>query len=58
LPLEDAALVRASEVYYLVGLAKNERLNALSAKLQKRAYRKYQKTGSKVRLFTQFPVQG
>jgi hypothetical protein len=42
------------EVYYLVGLAKNERLNALSAKLQKRAYRKYQKTGSKVRLFTQF----
>src|SRR5262245_8183060 len=41
-------------VYYLVGLAKNERLNALSAKLQKRAYRKYQKTGSKMRLFTQF----
>jgi hypothetical protein len=41
-------------VYYLVGLAKNERLNALSAKLHRRAQRKQQKTGKKVRLFTQF----
>jgi hypothetical protein len=41
-------------VNYLVGLAKNERLNALSAKLQRRAERKHQKTGRKVRLFTQF----
>jgi hypothetical protein len=44
-------------VHYIVGLAKNERLNALSAKLQRRAQRKHQKTGSKVRLFTQFKYQ-
>jgi hypothetical protein len=41
-------------VNYIVGLAKNERLHALSAKLQKRAERKYQRRGEKVRLFTQF----
>ncbi len=41
-------------VNYLVGLAKNERLAALSAKLQKRAERKHQRSGEKVRLFTQF----
>ena len=41
-------------VHYIVGLAKNERLNALSAKLQKRAERKHQRTGLKVRLFSQF----
>jgi len=41
-------------VNYIVGLAKNERLHALSAKLQKRAERKYQRSGEKVRLFTQF----
>src|SRR5258707_5088051 len=40
-------------VNYLVGLAKNERLHALSAKMQKRAERKYQRSGEKVRLFTQ-----
>jgi hypothetical protein len=32
----------------------NERLHALSAKLQKRAQRKYQRSGEKVRLFSQF----
>lgn len=42
------------QVNYLVGIAKNERLNACSAKLQKRAYRKHHKSGQKVRLFTQF----
>jgi hypothetical protein len=41
-------------VNYLVGLAKNERLAALSAKLQQRAERKHQRSGEKVRLFTQF----
>ena len=41
-------------VNYLVGLAKNERLHALSAKMQKRAERKYQRSGEKVRLFTHF----
>jgi hypothetical protein len=41
-------------VGYIVGLAKNERLNALSAKLQKRAERKHHRSGGKVRLFTQF----
>src|SRR5260370_34476107 len=41
-------------VNYIVGLAKNERLHALSAKWQKRAERKYQRSGEKVRLFTQF----
>jgi hypothetical protein len=41
-------------VGYIVGLAKNERLNALSAKLQKRAERKHRRSGLKVRLFTQF----
>jgi DDE family transposase len=41
-------------VNYIVGLAKNERLEGLSAKLQKRAKRKYQRSGSKVRLFASF----
>jgi hypothetical protein len=41
-------------VNYIVGLAKNERLRALSAKWQKRAERKYQRSGEKVRLFAQF----
>jgi Transposase DDE domain group 1 len=41
-------------VNYIVGLAKNERLHGLSAKWQKRAERKYQRSGEKVRLFTQF----
>ena len=41
-------------VGYIVGLAKNERLQALSAKLQKRAERKYRRSGSKVRLFSAF----
>ena len=41
-------------VNYIVGLAKNERLHALSAKWQKRAERKYQRSGEKVRLFAQF----
>jgi hypothetical protein len=36
------------------GLAKNERLHALSAKWQKPAERKHQRSGEKVRLFTQF----
>ncbi len=41
-------------IHYIVGLAKNERLNTLSTKLHRRAQRKHQKTGHKVRLFTQF----
>ena len=41
-------------VHYIVGLAKNERLNTLSAKLQKRAERKHRRSGLKVRLFSQF----
>jgi hypothetical protein len=40
-------------VDYIVGIAKNDRLNALSAKLQRRAERKYRKSGAKVRLFSQ-----
>jgi hypothetical protein len=43
-----------AQIHYIVGLAKNERLNALSAKLRARAQRKHQKSGKKVRLFTQF----
>jgi Transposase DDE domain group 1 len=38
------------QVNYIVGIAKNERLQALSAKLQQRAERKYY---AKVRLFGQ-----
>ena len=41
-------------VNYIVGLAKNERLNALSAKLQRCAERKHRRSGRKVRLFTGF----
>src|SRR6516162_10846188 len=42
------------QVDYIVGLAKNERLKALSAKLEQRAERKYRKSGEKVRLFKRF----
>jgi hypothetical protein len=38
----------------VVGLAKNERLHALSARLQRRAERKHRRSGHKVRLFGQF----
>jgi len=41
-------------VGYIVGLAKNERLHVLSARLQRRAERKHRKSGGKVRLFAQF----
>jgi hypothetical protein len=41
-------------VDYIVGLAKNQRLETLSAKLQKRAERKYQRSASKARLFASF----
>src|SRR6516165_3349991 len=41
-------------VSYIGGLAKNERLHALSSKLQQRAERKHRKSGRKVRLFGQF----
>jgi hypothetical protein len=40
-------------VDYVVGIAKNARLGALSAKLQQRAERKHRKSGTKVRLFSQ-----
>jgi hypothetical protein len=42
------------QVDYIVGIAKNERLKALSAKLGQRAERKHQKSGEKVRLFQRF----
>lgn len=42
------------QVDYIVGIAKNDRLKALSAKLGQRAERKHQKSGEKVRLFKQF----
>ena len=42
------------QVDYIVGIAKNERLKALSAKLEQRAERKHRKSGEKVRLFKQF----
>ena len=41
-------------VHYLVGLAKNPRLNALSAPLQAQAEAQYQATQEKVRLFGEF----
>ena len=41
-------------VNYIMGLAKNERLHALSAKLQRRAERKHRRSGHKERLFGQF----
>jgi hypothetical protein len=41
-------------VFYLIGLAKNKRLNALSAELQARAENQHQQTGQKVRLFGEF----
>jgi hypothetical protein len=44
----------AHQVDYLVGIAKNERLKALSAKLGQRAERKHGKSGEKVRLFKRF----
>jgi hypothetical protein len=39
---------------FFVGLAKNERLHALSAELQRRAERKHRKSARKVQLFGQF----
>jgi hypothetical protein len=42
------------QVDYIVGIAKNERLKALSAKLGERAERKQAKSGEKVRLFKRF----
>jgi Transposase DDE domain group 1 len=42
------------QVDYIVGIAKNERLKALSAKLGQRAERKHRKSGEKVRLFQRF----
>jgi Transposase DDE domain group 1 len=42
------------QVDYIVGIAKNDRLKALSAKLGQRAERKHQKSDEKVRLFKQF----
>jgi hypothetical protein len=42
------------QVDYIVGIAKNERLKALSAKLGQRAERKHRKSGEKVRLFKRF----
>ena len=42
------------QVDYIVGIAKNERLKALSAKLEQRAEGKYRKSGEKVRLFKRF----
>jgi DDE family transposase len=44
-------------VDYLVGLAKNARLNALSAALQAQAEAQYQPKGEKVRLFDHFHYQ-
>jgi hypothetical protein len=41
------------QVNYIVDIAKNERLHALSAKWQQRAERKYYKRGAKVRVFGQ-----
>ena len=41
-------------INYVVGLAKNERLHALSVRLQRRAERKHRRSGHKVRLFGQF----
>jgi Transposase DDE domain group 1 len=42
------------QVDYIVGIAKNERLKALSAKLGQSAERKHRKSGEKVRLFKRF----
>jgi Transposase DDE domain group 1 len=44
-------------VEYLVGLAKNARLNALSAPLQAQAEAQYQASQQKVRLFGEFAYQ-
>ncbi len=41
-------------VHYIVGLAKNPRLNALAAALQERAEEQFQQTGTKQRLFGEF----
>jgi Uri superfamily endonuclease len=54
-PLENArAGALRHHVDYLVGLAKNKRLNALSAKLQADAATQHQETKEKVRLFGAF----
>jgi hypothetical protein len=38
-------------IYYIVGLAKNSRLNEMSGMLQERASRRYEQSGEKQRLF-------
>lgn len=43
-----------SNVDYIVGLAKNKRLNAFSQKLQRQAEERFQQSGSKQRLFGEF----
>jgi hypothetical protein len=45
------------DVHYLVGVAKNARLNALSAALQAEAEAQHQETQEKVRLFEAFDYQ-
>ena len=55
MPLENArAGALRHSVDYLVGLAKNSRLNALSASLQAEAEAQYKATQQKVRLFGEF----
>jgi hypothetical protein len=57
-PLEDArAGALHHSVDYLVGLAKNQRLNTLSAQLQADAEAQYKATQEKVRLFGTFDYQ-
>jgi hypothetical protein len=54
-PLEAVWLVRSpTGSINLVGVAKNTRLNALSAELQAQAEAQYQQQGAKVRLFGEF----
>ena len=43
-----------NEVDYIVGLAKNKRLNAQSQELQEQAKKQFQQTGNKQRLFSAF----
>jgi hypothetical protein len=44
----------ANEVGYIVGVAKNKRLNVLSEAVQKEAFERYDQTQLKARLFTEF----
>jgi hypothetical protein len=46
-----------NEVGYIIGLAKNPRLNALSADLQARAHEQFKSEGEKQRLFTDLQYQ-